>query len=62
MAQDDLDAAFAAHATLTRQRSPVNGDGPSGHLAITELRVGEAVKEVVRYDPSVRALLPAGTS
>jgi hypothetical protein len=53
-AQDDLDAAFQAHATLTRQRS---GGSASTHLAVAELHVDDAVKEVVKHDASVRELL-----
>ena len=57
-AQDDLDAAYQAHATLTRQRSPGNGvGGPSGHLAVAELRVDRAVREVVGHDPVIDAIL-----
>jgi hypothetical protein len=56
-AQDDLDAAYQAHATLTRQRSPGNGGSASGHLAVAELHVDDAVKEVVKHDASVRELL-----
>ena len=58
MAQDALDTAYQAHATLTKQRTGTSlGGRPSNHLAYAESAVGRAVKEVVKHDPVIAAIL-----
>jgi hypothetical protein len=56
-AEDALEVAMAAQASVTARRKGVNGSGLVNRLAIAEMHVGQLVADVVKHDPAVTTIM-----